>query len=182
MHRCLSRLLICAILAAPLASHAAVASLAEIQAQPFAPPTEADRGRLTQEILELTNAARAQPRTCGRESFATTTPLRLNARLTAAARDYADVLAATSHFDHTGPDGSRPGTRVGRVGYVYSMVAENLAAGPTTAQDTVNGWLNSPGHCANLMRPGMSEMGIAYAVNPNSEKGIYWVQLFGQPR
>jgi hypothetical protein len=49
------------------------------------------------------------------------------------------------------------------------------------AAEVVNTWLASPGHCANLMNPRYSDMGVAYAVNPDSEKVIYWAQVFAAP-
>jgi uncharacterized protein YkwD len=61
-------------------------------------------------------------------------------------------------------------------------VGENLAAGQTTAAQAVQGWLDSPGHCANLMQPGFTQMGLAFAVNLQSPQGIYWAQVLGTPR
>ncbi|WP_235810375.1 CAP domain-containing protein, partial [Pseudomonas syringae pv. coryli] len=43
----------------------------------------------------------------------------------------------------------------------------------------VDGWLVSPGHCANLMSPGFRELGAAYAMDPKSDAGIYWTAMFG---
>ena len=43
-------------------------------------------------------------------------------------------------------------------------------------------WIKSPTHCANLMNPVFSERGAAYAVDRESELGVYWAQAFGTPR
>jgi uncharacterized protein YkwD len=56
---------------------------------------------------------------------------------------------------------------------------ENIAAGQMTADTVVQGWINSPGHCANIMSPAFSEMGAAFVVNNQSSQGIYWAQVFG---
>lgn len=40
----------------------------------------------------------------------------------------------------------------------------------------------TPPHCANLTNAALSEMGIAFAVNPKSKMGVYWAQAFGTPR
>ena len=40
----------------------------------------------------------------------------------------------------------------------------------------------SPPHCANLMNPVFTEMGVAYAVDAKSAMGVYWTQSFGTPR
>ena len=63
------------------------------------------------------------------------------------------------------------------------MTGENIAAGSQMTPETaVAGWIRSPGHCANLMNPGFSEMGAAFAVDARSEMGVYWTQAFGAPR
>ena len=69
-----------------------------------------------------------------------------------------------------------------RAGYNWKAVGENIAAGQTTPESVVDGWLKSPHHCANVMAPQFREMGIAYYVNRASQAGIYWVQLFGARR
>ncbi len=45
----------------------------------------------------------------------------------------------------------------------------------------MQGWIDSPGHCANLMSPTFTEMGIAFVVERKSEPGIYWTQVFATP-
>jgi len=80
-----------------------------------------------------------------------------------------------------GSDESRPAGRVTQAGYSWASVAENVAAGQTTAEEVVNTWLASPGHCANLMDPRYSESGVARATNPDSEQVVHWVQVFAAP-
>ena len=46
----------------------------------------------------------------------------------------------------------------------------------------VRGWLDSPGHCENIMDPRFEEMGIAYAAGRSGRRGLYWVQLFAEPQ
>jgi len=50
-----------------------------------------------------------------------------------------------------------------------------------TADEVVAGWLGSPEHCANLMDPLYREMGVAFAVNPHDQRGVYWAMEFGTP-
>jgi uncharacterized protein YkwD len=61
------------------------------------------------------------------------------------------------------------------------MVGENLATGIMTPEEAVSGWLHSPHHCANLMEPRFTQMGVAFAVNERDEAGVYWTQEFGRP-
>ncbi|HSC82217.1 MAG TPA: CAP domain-containing protein, partial [Pseudomonas sp.] len=78
-------------------------------------------------------------------------------------------------------DGRTPGDRAELAGYGGQRIGENIAAGLDSAAKVVDGWLASPGHCANLMNPQFSELGAAYAVDPKSDAGIYWTALFGAP-
>jgi uncharacterized protein YkwD len=61
-------------------------------------------------------------------------------------------------------------------------VGENIAYGPKSADEVVQGWLDSPGHCENIMDPRFAEMGIAYAMGRSSRRGLFWVQLLVAPK
>jgi uncharacterized protein YkwD len=151
-------------------------------AAPFAPPATGDTGRVGNRVLELVNQARAQQRACGNAIFAAAGPLRLNEKLSRAAAVHSDDMAARGFFSHDGSDGSSVMTRATRVGYNGRAVGENIASGQTTPEAAVDGWIKSPPHCANLMQPGFTEMGVAFTVNRASPMGIYWTQVFGTPR
>jgi len=153
-----------------------------VVALPFTAPGVRDVQRISSEVLTLVNKARTTPRRCGSQNFPATTPLALSASLSEAALIHAQDMSTHNFFEHEGSDGSTPAVRVTRVGYVWKTVGENIAAGPTTAAAVVNGWLDSPGHCANIMAPQFREMGIAYASNSKSDAGIYWSQEFGTRR
>ena len=75
-----------------------------------------------------------------------------------------------------------PGALKLRAGYRYRAMGENIAGGQTRPEDAVTGWIDSPGHCANLMNPAFTEMGVAVAVNRKSRMGVYWTLEFGTPR
>ncbi len=138
------------------------------------------RGR--REVLVLVNAARATGRLCGDSSFAASPPLTPSSTLDRVAQAHALDMARRNYFDHTGADGSSPPERVTRGGYDWRISGENLALGRMTAREAVDGWLASPGHCANIMDPRFTETGIALA--PGRERGqpTYWVQTFAAPR
>jgi uncharacterized protein YkwD len=91
-------------------------------------------------------------------------------------------MARLDQIEHKARDGSSVGDRVSRTGYERRLVGENLAGGPSTAAEVVQGWLDSPPHCANIMDSRFLDMGVAYAVNPRSRFGVYWVQVFAAPR
>lgn len=134
-----------------------------------------------QRLLEMINTARGQPRRCGNQDFAATTPLAWNAVLASAAMSHSRAMANNNYFDHKDRDGRMPGDRAELAGYVGQQTGENIAAGQDETRKVVDGWLASPGHCANLMNPGFKEVGAAYAIDPRSDAGIYWTAMFGTP-
>jgi uncharacterized protein YkwD len=146
-----------------------------VLAAPFAPPPAEARAEMAERVLQLVNQARSQPRNCGATLYPAAPPLRLHDTLSRVALAHATDMAQHSFFSHQGRDGSYPTDRVTRGGYRWRSVGENISSGATTPEAVVSGWMNSPEHCANLMAGAFSEMGIAYAVNPQSAAGIYWV-------
>ena len=75
--------------------------------------------------------------------------------------DDADIRAEeiVSLFSHTRPDGSSCFTVIDGS---YRRVAENIAAGLATPEETVDQWMNSPGHRANILAPELRELGVGY--------------------
>ncbi|HSC83872.1 MAG TPA: CAP domain-containing protein [Pseudomonas sp.] len=134
-----------------------------------------------QKLLEQINSVRGQARQCGSQAFAAATSLAWNATLATAAESHSRAMANANFFSHRDRDGRTPGDRAELAGYSGQQIGENIAAGHDSARAVVDGWLASPGHCANLMNPKFSELGAAYAVDPKSDAGIYWTALFGTP-
>jgi uncharacterized protein YkwD len=135
------------------------------------------------QILDGVNRARAQPRTCGTQSFAAAPPVVWNKRLGLAALAHSSNMAEGHYFSHREKDGSDVAARATRAGYSWRAVGENIASGNRTPQEAVAAWLDSPGHCANIMHPGFTEMGAAYAIAPDNENRTpYWTQVFARPR
>ncbi|WP_345680242.1 CAP domain-containing protein [Yinghuangia aomiensis] len=122
------------------------------------------------EVIALTNAERT------RAGLGTLTE---EARLTTAAQSHSDDMAGRNYFDHTGLDGRHPADRVTAAGYTYRRCAENIAAGQQTPAEVVDGWMNSPGHRANILTPDLTQIGIGIA--HGGTYGIYWTQVFGTP-
>lgn len=140
-------------------------------------PGQIDTGRA---ILDAVNAARASARRCGEVDFAAAPPLASNAVLAGAALAHSRDMAAQGYFSHQGKDGRAVAERALEAGYVWRRIAENIAVGQDAPGEVVAGWLDSPGHCANIMHPGFTEMGAAYAVS--SKERAYWTQVLGTPR
>jgi uncharacterized protein YkwD len=133
------------------------------------------------EAIAKINEARNVSRTCGTTNYPATTPLTWNSKLAAAADSHSTDMATNNFFSHTGSDGSTLGDRVTAAGYTYRSVGENIAAGYSTIDAVITGWLNSPGHCANIMSPGFNEYAISCASNENALYKTYWTQNFGSP-
>ncbi|MFO8000094.1 MAG: CAP domain-containing protein [Marinilabilia sp.] len=129
------------------------------------------------EMLQLVNEARAESRRCGGKKHEATHPLVWNEKLAEVALVHANDMADNEFLDHTGSDGSTIVVRVEREDYVWGAVGENLAMGPRSVAEVVEGWLDSPGHCSNIMNPDFKELGAAI-----SDDGKYWVQVFAAPR
>lgn len=110
--------------------------------------------------------------------------LSLNQQLDAAAQAKANDMAARDYWSHNTPDGQTPWTFVSAAGYNYSSVGENLAYGFATASDTITGWMNSPGHRANILNAGYRDVGFGF-VNIANYQGsgpeTLVVAMYGTP-
>jgi uncharacterized protein YkwD len=143
-------------------------------------PGRASDSQIRGRMLDLVNAARSRSRTCGTERYAATDPLTSSRKLNEAAASHARDMARKKYFDHRGADGSQPGDRVRRAGYQPRISGENIAFGPESVEEVVEGWLASPGHCANIMEPRFKHLGVGVATGARRGR-IYWVQTFGAP-
>lgn len=132
-------------------------------------------------VVDLVNDARSHARRCGREKFPAAPPLAVSRKLNEAAADHARDMAKRKFFEHQGSDGSQPRDRVARAGYKSRLTGENIAFGPVSAEEVVAGWLDSPGHCANIMDARFRDIGVGLANGPKRGQ-IYWVQSFAAPR
>ena len=137
---------------------------------------------LMQRTLELINEARSTARSCGSVSYAAADPLTWDTKLEIAARDHSTDMAQHNFFSHTGSDGSSIGTRVTAVDYNWSNVGENIAAGQTTATQTVHGWVGSPGHCSNLMNPAFTQVAVSCVEDNRTDYNYYWTNVLAAPR
>jgi uncharacterized protein YkwD len=137
---------------------------------------------LATRALQLVNDVRARGTRCGERSFPPAPPVTLSQILAGVASGHAVDMADHSYFEHEDLSGRSPADRVRAVGYREKLVGENIAYGPKSIEEVVQGWLDSPGHCENIMDPRFAQMGIAYAAGNASKRGLYWVQLFAAPR
>ena len=97
------------------------------------------------------------------------------AQAVAVSRD----MASRDYFDHTSPEGKGPSDRAVAAGYQGSFVGENIAAGQTDPSRVVQAWMESPGHCLNIMEPRYRVLGVGYFLDQNDRFAHYWTQNFG---
>ena len=150
-----------------------------------------------QAYLDVINDARSESHTCGKYGLKSAVPaLKWNDALYKASWQHSNDLAQTNTFSHTGSGkvtdvaahakhsakGSTPGERIVYNGYTnWRTYGENIAAGTVMdeAQEAIDGWLKSPGHCVNLMSPNFKEVGMAHVLKSDSHYTHYWTQDFG---
>lgn len=101
--------------------------------------------------------------------------------LDGAAAQHALDMAQHDYFEHVDLSGKSPADRLRAAGYRDQLVGENIAYGPTTADEVVAGWLHSPGHCENIMDPRFRAMGLALAPGQGARRGLYWDQELAEP-
>lgn len=120
-----------------------------------------------QQVLDLTNAERTK---------AGLAPLKYNAELSNVAKIKSEDMRDKKYFNHTSPTYGSPFTMMSNFGIKYTAAGENIAAGYTTPQAVVTGWMNSPGHRQNILNANYNQIGIGYAAG--GSYGHYWTQMF----
>jgi uncharacterized protein YkwD len=153
-----------------------------VLASAYVLPTRSQAPMLATRALQLVNEVRARGARCGARVFAPAPPVALSETLANVASGHAADMAVHNYFEHEDLKGHSPADRVRAVGYREKLVGENIAYGPKSADEVVQGWLDSPGHCENIMDPRFAEMGIAYAPGHASKHGLYWVQVLAAPQ
>lgn len=135
--------------------------------------------QLEEDVLTIVNQMRAMGADCGSGgNFGPTGPLTMEPALRCAARKHSADMDARDFFDHTNPDGQSPWDRMDLAGYgAYSNAGENIAAGSPDAAGTMMQWMESDGHCSNIMSPDFEHIGIGY--HPGGQYGHLWTQVFG---
>ena len=136
-------------------------------------PADENPVTVAADVVRYTNDARTRN---GLAAF------RTSPKLMEAARIHAQQMASAQRSDHTISGAQYPTmqSRLQEVEYVYMQAAENVAWNQSSAQAVVTSWMNSSGHRANILDPGLTEIGAAMARSSRGEP--YWIQVFGRPR
>lgn len=166
-------LLVCFLASACAAPSSSPSESTSPPASTPAPPSSTSPSQIAAAIVDLTNAERVR---AGLPAFAT------QAQLTTAAQLQADQCARLGRIDHVLPEAQYPAPldRIVAAGYNWQAFGENLAMGYPTAAAAVQGWMDSPGHRANITNATFTEIGAGYATDTAGR--TYYVQVFGRPR
>ena len=100
-------------------------------------------------------------------------PLTLNSKLSNVARLKSQDMKDKNYFSHTSPTYGSPFDMMKQFGISYRSAGENIAMGYATPEAVVNGWMNSPGHRANILNSSFKQIGVGYVAGGN-----YWTQMF----
>ena len=152
---------------APQSSKPAASSAAPQSSKPAAASAPSEGNDLLQvarQVIVLVNQER------GKQGLPA---LRENAQLMDSASVRSQELV--TKFAHERPNGEQGYQLAFRAG--FNTVGENIAYGYLSAEQVMEGWMNSPGHRANILNTGFSEIGVG--CYRGSDGRLYWTQLFG---
>ena len=100
-------------------------------------------------------------------------PLTMNLKLSNVARAKSQDMRDNNYFSHTSPTYGSPFDMMKSFGISYRTAGENIAMGYRTPEAVMQGWMNSPGHRANILNGSFTEIGVGYVADGN-----YWTQQF----
>jgi hypothetical protein len=124
-------------------------------------------------LSELTNDRRKE---------ASLNTLTSNPILDLAAQKKAEDMATKSYFAHTSPEGRTPWSWLSEAGYKFVYAGENLAVNFYDSEDVTDAWMDSPGHRANILKEGYTEVGTGVARGMyKGREAIFVAQFYGAP-
>ena len=100
-------------------------------------------------------------------------PLIQDWQLSRVARYKSQDMRDLGYFSHTSPTYGSPFDMMRSFGISYRTAGENIAKGYQSPETVVRGWMNSPGHRANILNSSYTHIGVGYVASGN-----YWTQMF----
>jgi hypothetical protein len=95
--------------------------------------------------------------------------------LMALAEAQSGVMAEKNKLDH---DVRAPlAKRLSTAGYPAAVAVENVSAGYHTLAEAFSGWRDSPPHKANMLKSGVTKLGIAASYAPNTKYKVFWTLI-----
>lgn len=133
-------------------------------------------------MVAMVNDSRLAARQCGTKDAPAVGVVSWNDQLASAALSHANDMISFNFFDHDGSDGLSVADRADTAGYNWRAIGENIAAGQQEIDEVHTGWLESAGHCRNIMNALYTEIGAACVNSDDTDFGSYWVVVFGNAR
>ncbi len=91
------------------------------------------------------------------------------------AEQQAQAMASQNKLDH---DVRAPlAKRLNSSGYPATLAVENVSAGYHTLAEAFSGWRDSPPHRANMLKNGVTKLGIAASYAPNTKYKVFWTLI-----
>lgn len=107
--------------------------------------------------------------------------LRLSDKLIAAAQEQADAMAAADKVSHALSRDKTLIKRLNHATYDADIAVENISAGYWTLAEAFSGWRDSRGHNKNMLRKGVTEMGIATQYRADAKYKVFWTLILAKP-
>ncbi|MEO9872484.1 CAP domain-containing protein [Ekhidna sp.] len=126
-------------------------------------------------ILNIVNNHRRSGANCGGDNLPNTGGLQWSDELAKAALDHSNDMQQNGYFDHTSQDGRKFSERAKSAGFEGSPVGENIASGYQSEESVMQGWMESSGHCKNIMNSNATHVGVA-----RSNEGALWTMVLGR--
>ncbi len=91
------------------------------------------------------------------------------------AEQQSQAMASRNKMDH---DVKAPlDKRLAASGYPAMLAVENVSAGYHTLAEAFSGWRDSPPHKANMLKNGVTKLGIAASYAPNTKYKVFWTLI-----
>jgi len=103
----------------------------------------------------------------------------LDPKLMQMAQSQAQAMAARDKIANDGK--GEFAKRMKAAGYDAKVSAENISAGYHTLAEAFSGWRDSPPHRANMLKAGVTRMGIAAVYQPSSKYKVFWALIMAAP-
>lgn len=141
-----------------------IPSSSQSSSSAVSPTKPSDTLTFEERVVELVNQERAK---VGLKA------LTMNLKLSDVARTKSQDMHDNKYFSHTSPTYGSPFDMMKKFGITYRTAGENIAMGYRTPEAVMEGWMNSPGHKANILNSSYTEIGVGYVSD-----GSYWTQEF----
>jgi uncharacterized protein YkwD len=168
-----------ATLAVRIAGALAAASLAGCAADRDPPPGEPSFYRSMASAGAQLDAVTAASMISGYRRNNGLTEVTVEPALMKLAEAQARAMAARDKLDHDVIHGFAE--RIKGSGYDAKVAVENIGAGYHTLAEAFSGWRDSPPHRANMLRKGVTRLGIAAVYAPNSKYKVFWSLILAAP-